>query len=62
MEPEGAVWESGWARAMPGRWAETDGPEMPLGLEPAEPGDGPQMEEGERERELPRLRGQESQL
>lgn len=56
------MWESGWAGAMPRRWAETDGPGVPLGLAPAEPGDGPQVEEGERERELPRLRGQGSQL
>lgn len=43
------MWESGWAGAMPRRWAETDGPGVPLGLAPAEPGDGPQVEEGERE-------------
>lgn len=39
-----------------------DGFEVPLGFAPSESTDGLDVEDGGRERELPRLQGQENQL
>lgn len=35
----GAVWEAGWTRVVPWRWAEMDGQEVPLGFAASGPAD-----------------------